>query len=207
MQFDRQLIGGDYDTVSSDNHMGGYLATKLLLTQGYTRVGCITGPLDAESGRQRYAGYCDAMEEYGITEYEDLVQHGDYTMETGFQRGLLLLEKNVDGIFACNDLMAIGAAKAMRLHGKHIGLDYGLVGYDNTPIGEYLETPLTSVDQNAYEMGRAACRLAMKAIRAKLEGKKRKWQNVCSSPVLVIRETTPRKGSLPAQFPDETQQD
>lgn len=207
VQFDRQLIGGDYDTVSSDNHMGGYLATKLLLTQGYTRVGCITGPLDAESGRQRYAGYCDAMEEYGITEYEDLVQHGDYTMETGFQRGLLLLEKNVDGIFACNDLMAIGAAKAMRLHGKHIGLDYGLVGYDNTPIGEYLETPLTSVDQNAYEMGRAACRLAMKAIRAKLEGKKRKWQNVCSSPVLVIRETTPRKGSLPAQFPDETQQD
>ena len=202
VQFDRKIIGGEFGTIRSDDHMGGYLATKLLLTRGYTGVACLTGLLDVESSRQRYSGYCDAMKEFGFSEFEELVQHGDYSMESGYVGAMLLLERNIDAIFACNDLMAIGASKAMRLHGKHVGVDYGLVGYDNTPICEYLETPLTSVDQNAYEMGRSACQLAVQSVKSKMTGKGIPQQEACFSPVLVIRDTTPYKNSFNS-YPDK----
>lgn len=197
VQFDRQVIGGNYDIVSIDNRMGGYLAAKFLLMQGYTQVGCITGPLQQSSARERFEGYLDALKEQEIPRNDALISHGDYTMQSGLMQAQKLLANGADAIFACNDLMAIGVVKALRQHGRQPGVDFGVVGFDNSPICEYLETPLTSIDQNIYDMGKTACRLAIDQINRKRQNKGRKQQPTCQtirfSPSLVIRETANRK--------------
>ncbi|MEG1407568.1 MAG: substrate-binding domain-containing protein, partial [Ruthenibacterium sp.] len=162
---------------------------KFLLTQGYQKIGCITGLLKMSSARERVDGYLAALKEYGVATVPEWIVHGDYSMQSGLIHANILLEHGVDSIFACNDMMAIGVSKALQLHGKKAGRDFGLVGFDNSPICEYLETPLTTIDQNIYDMGKAACRLAITSINEKGKPQPLEKKRVQFQPSLIIRET------------------
>ena len=197
VQFDRQLIGSSYDIVSVNHRMGGYLATRFLLSQGYRSIGCITGPLNRSFSRDRLEGYLDALREYNIPKNDALIASGDFTLQSGLLQAQPLLENGCDGIFACNDLMAIGVIKALKKYHYRLGEDFGLVGFDNNPFCEYLETPLTSVDQNIYDMGKETCRLVIKRIR---QSRKPSYaaaygaQEIRFTPGLVIRSSAgPKK--------------
>lgn len=194
VQFDRQIIGGSYDTISIDHQHGGYLATRFLMEQGYQRIGCITGPLAVPSARNRYEGYVQALAERGLTPAPHLVAHGDYTLLSGTQAAPGLLDAGVDAVFACNDQMAFGVLRALKQRKLKAGRDIALVGFDNSPICEYLDIPLTTVDQPVYEMGKSACNMLLKAIAGKRSPTAQ--QTLRFSPHLIIRETTPmrRKG-------------
>ena len=69
--------------------------------------------------------------------------------------------------FADNDLIAIGAMKALQKAGYRIPRDIAIIGFDNLPMGDYLEPPLTTIHVPKQYMGEMAARRLMEVLGAK----------------------------------------
>ncbi len=166
---DREISGLAADCVLADNFQGGYLATWHLLERGHRRIACITGPPDLTSSADRVRGYRHAMAEAGIELLEEWVYRGDFRAESGYHaaRFFLQLPPSIrpTAIFACNDLMAIGAMRAIGEVGLSIPHDISLVGFDDIILAAYVIPPLTTVAQPTYEMGRMAGELLLSRIQ------------------------------------------
>jgi LacI family transcriptional regulator len=163
---DRHVPEVAVDTVLVDNARGGWLATRHLLELGHRRIGCIMGPEDITSSNQRLDGYRQALHEHGQSPDGDLIVAGDFQFESGYRGGqaLLTLPEPPSAIFASNDLMALGAARAARELGFEIPATLSLVGFDDVQLATYANPPLTSVRQPKYEMGVLATRLLFERV-------------------------------------------
>lgn len=142
--------------VDVDNAQGAGLATQRLLDRGCTRIGTISGPVDMTGAMDRLAGWRAAMLAAGRTPHEDDVVTGDYTVESGHRAMLALLarEPHVDGVFVANDLMAAGALRAVADQGLSVPDDVAVAGFDDIPVAEATQPPLTTVHQPIEELGR-----------------------------------------------------
>lgn len=152
-------------TVWTDNRRGGALATQHLLDRRCRTVVHVSGPPDSPSAAERRLGFMDVMRRAGVSSY-DVIQ-GDYRYQSGVDIGRQLFAGHgiPDGIFAANDMMAIGILHAATLAGIRVPEDTAVIGYDNITPAEYAAPPLTTIDQPAYEMGREAMGLLLARLR------------------------------------------
>ncbi len=177
------------DCVINDNYKGAILAMEHLIKLGHTRIAHISG-LDAElSTQERLRGYKDALKNAGIPFDEQLLRSSDETMESGYflTKDLLHVTDDLTAIFAFNDLAALGAARAIREANLQIPTDISLVGYDDIPSAEYLEVPLTTVNQPVVEIGRKATEILFEKIKT---GHEHQLQQIILQPRLSIRRST-----------------
>ncbi len=144
------LPKSSYCTVTGDNLTGGRLATRHLLRSGRQRIGFLAGPAEELEAQQRLAGYQEALQDAGISPDPALQAQGDYSYASGTSAMQRLLEQAPDlqAVFACSDLMAIGAIHTLQARGKRIPQDVAVVGYDDLSIARYNNLPLTTVRQN-----------------------------------------------------------
>jgi LacI family transcriptional regulator len=155
---DRELAGVAADTVIADNAGSGHQATAHLIRLGHRRIGCIAGPPDMRIGHERVDGYKRALKEHGIPVDEDLVVRGDFRCRGGYEamRELLALDECPTAVFACNDLMAMGAICAASKRRLRIPEDIAIVGCDDIALAAFTNPSLTTVAQPKHEMGAAA---------------------------------------------------
>lgn len=154
----RPLTGGEsLYFVDADNFGGGELATTYLLQNGRQNVATVTGPLDMCAGQDRLAGYRQALATAGIAVQESLVVEGSFTMSSGYDAMMRLLETepHIDAVFAASDLTALGVMRAIEVSGRRIGEDVAVVGFDDIGEAERAQPALTTVRQPVPEMGRA----------------------------------------------------
>ncbi len=146
------------DEIFTANKDGGLLATNYLLQLGHRRIGCITGPSFLTPSAERVAGYYEALELAGIPVQDELVVTGNFQHESGYQacRRLLQLTPPPTAIFACNDLMAVGALCAIHEAGLRVPDDVSVIGYDDIPLADYTVPRLTTIAQPARQIGRMA---------------------------------------------------
>ena len=181
----------EYENVVSivlDNYYGAYLATKHLLENGYSNVVHLGGTHELYVSLQRENGYRSAMEEFGL---EPKVYSVGYDEEKGYRAMMEILRRGekVDGVFCMNDLVAIGAMRAIKEMGLKIPEDIGVVGFDNdVELCEIASPSLTSVHQPVEEMGRVAAELLMGMINGTP-----KVRRYIFSPRLVVRESSAGK--------------
>ncbi len=148
------------NTILTDDGGGAYEATAHLLSHGHTRIVHIGGPEEWVSNRQRYIGYCAAMRDAGLGD-NCRVMHMEGTTST---TGEAATAKFLDGpepptaIFAANDSMALGAARAAAARGLTVPGDLALVGFDNISAAEHFSPPLTTVRIFKEQMGKLAAR-------------------------------------------------
>ena len=183
-------IDSDFDRTAKhnvffDNEKAGYLATMHLIENGHGRIACITGPKDVECLNGRIKGYRMALEESGIPYDPSIMVEGDYSMESGIKAVKQLKDKDFTGIFAFNDMMAFGAFKGLKGMNIHVPEDISLVGYDDVPLCEILEVPLTTIRQPIYEMGYAAAQNMIMLIQTGSD----EDTNVMFSPILMERKS------------------
>ncbi len=187
---DRVVSTEEYGTslpcVQSDNELGGYLATKHLLELGHRSIGCITGPMGAQSSQHRLFGHIRALQEAGITFNPALVREGNYHTQTGFSLSSELLDQGVTAIFACNDMMAYGVYRQASQRGMRVPEDLSIVGFDDLPFSEFAEAPLTTVKQPAYLIGECAASKIIGMINNPGEVQ----ENVQFKPELIVRKST-----------------
>lgn len=156
-----------HSTIGIDDESGGYLAAKHLLENGHRKIALVASNVNLDGPiRRRYLGYKKAMEEFGITQTDDLILLDELSFDGGYRIGRKLLKRNdITAVFAVGDVMAFGILKAMYEVGKQIPEDLSIVGFDNTKGCEYSKPALTSVDQPVYDRGRMAVEALAAAIK------------------------------------------
>jgi DNA-binding LacI/PurR family transcriptional regulator len=152
--------------VDVDNRGGAAAAVQHLLEAGRRRVATIAGPQDMPAGADRLGGYRDAMSRSGHGEAL-IAEAGEFSFDAG--RGameqLLGRAPDLDAVFVASDLMALGAVTALRAAGRRVPHDVAVVAFDDSPLAESMDPPLSSVRQPAEEMGREMTRLLLEGIR------------------------------------------
>lgn len=153
-----------YATVQSDNEYGGYLATEELLRKGCKRIVLLSDMRPLSSVSQRTMGYVKAHGKYGVKIIDDLKADGGASYHIAKQKTAELVEKGVafDGIFATNDMMALGALHALLEHKIEVPGQVKLVGFDDISLSGFCEVPITTITQNTERIGERAVKVLMK---------------------------------------------
>lgn len=168
---DREIPGADVDVavdeVLVENLAGGFKATEYLISLGHKRIGCIAGPFQLTPSAQRLMGYKQALQGAGFTVDPDLIIQGDFHNRSGYEncRTLTALSDPPTAIFACNDLMAIGALKAAHDLGLSIPQQLSIVGFDDIAWSSFSIPRLTTIAQPKQEMGRLLTALLVERIK------------------------------------------
>lgn len=166
---DRDLPGVAVDTVIADNAGSGYQATEHLIRLGHRRIGCIAGPQGLCISNERVDGYQRALQEHSVPVHEDLIIHGDFRCRGGYEamRELLALAEPPTAVFACNDLMAMGAICAASKRRLRIPQDIAIVGCDDISLASFTNPSLTTIAQPKHEMGAVAVEMLVRRIEDK----------------------------------------
>ncbi|AXE90426.1 LacI family DNA-binding transcriptional regulator [Streptomyces afghaniensis] len=149
--------------VDADNVGGARSAVSHLLARGRGTIATITGPLDMYVAQCRLRGYRDALTLAGLRYEESLVAESDFSDDSGRRAMAELLERHpeIDGVLAASDTTAAGALQALRAAGRRVPEDVAVIGFDDFPLAQRTDPPLTTVRQPLEEMGRAMIRLLL----------------------------------------------
>ncbi|MEU3187963.1 LacI family DNA-binding transcriptional regulator [Streptomyces sp. NPDC006923] len=164
---------------------GARLAADHLLARGCRRIATIAGPLDVPAGQDRLTGFRDTMARRGhpyipVAEGRFTQESGEAAMET-----LLAEHPDLDGVFAANDLMAVGACHVLREHGKRVPEDVAVIGFDDSSAAATCRPPLTTIRQPVEDMAAEMVRLLLD----RLSDADRGVTSVIFEPVLVVRDS------------------
>ena len=176
--------GSTLPYVDLDNVAGGRLAAERLIASGARRLATVTGPLDMVAAVDRLEGWSAALRESGL---DDSIRYeGDFTLATAQQVGERLFAEHpeVDGVFAANDVTAVGLMNALRSIHRHVPDDLRIVGFDDTALGLSTHPQLTTVTNPAGELAHVATRMVL----AQLAGRPF-TSPVIIAPRLVARES------------------
>jgi LacI family transcriptional regulator, galactose operon repressor len=160
---DRPLPERTSDTVLVDTRRAAREATEHLLAQGYTRIGCITGPVGVRTAEDRLAGYRAALRAGKVRSSPRLVRRTEFRAAGAGKAcaELLAQPEPPDALLVANSAMAIGVLAELRSRTLRPGADVGVVAFDDAPWAELVNPPLTVVTQPAYEIGSVAARLLL----------------------------------------------
>ncbi|MFV2194815.1 LacI family DNA-binding transcriptional regulator [Nocardiopsis sp. LOL_012] len=173
--------------VDVDNVGGGRTATRYLVGSGRRRVATISGPQDMSAGVDRLTGYRLELEEAGIAPDDGLIVEGDFSVEGGARAMERMLDagQRPDAVFVASDMMAVGALRVLRERGLRVPEDVAVVGFDDTPMAQHSDPPLTTVRQPVERMGREMARLL---VEVAIPGV-RESQSVVLDTRMVVRES------------------
>jgi len=164
----RPAGGSRLSFVDVDNTGGARDAVAHLVRTGRKHVALIAGPQDMIAGRDRLAGYQQALREAGLPVEDSLVEVGDFSETSGAaaMRALLDRRPDLDAVFAASDPMALGALRVLREGGRLVPGDVALVGFDDGPLAALAEPPLTTVHQPMEQLGREMAHMLLSHINA-----------------------------------------
>lgn len=162
---------------------GARLAAEHLLARGCRRIATIAGPLDVPAGQDRLTGFRDTMARHGHPYVP--VAGGEFTEESGAAAMELLLteQPDLDGVFAANDLMAVGACRVLRERGRRVPDDVAVIGFDDSRAAASCRPPLTTVRQPVEDMAAEMSRLLLD----RLSRPDRPVTSVIFEPTLILR--------------------
>lgn len=178
------------DFFYSNDVTGSYEVTRHLIEGGYRRIGHLMGPKGHFLAELRTHGYRRAMREAGITVEPSWMAEAGTTAEAGYKALVALLRQNIaiDAVFAYNDMLAIGAMRALAEIGRRVPQDFGVVGYGKHPLAVYTQPPLTTVDIGLDELGRRVGQRLLARVRE--EVRKGEFVKEMLPVQLVVGEST-----------------
>ncbi len=193
---DRLSTGRHFSSVSVDDVGGGYLAVQHLIEQGCRRIAFVGGPLNILQVADRLQGATKAAAEHRGVQLEVLSQP-ELTVRAGRDAGQEIVERDpVDrptGVFAANDLIAVGVLQAFALLGPlAVPNDVALVGYDDIDFAGSTVVPLTSIRQPSELIGKTAVELLLAETEALAAGRPFERQQIVFPPELIVRESSQR---------------
>ncbi len=185
VMMDWSPFDGDSDVIQDNSLLGGDIATRHLIEKGFTRIACVTGPLDKTPARLRLEGYRTAMQRAGLAVPEGYEVIGDFEFGGGLRamQSLLALPEPPQAVFMGNDAMAVGAYQALYQAGLRIPQDIALVGYDDIELARYMTPPLTTIHQPKDELGE----LAIDVLIHRMAQPELQQQRLQLTPVLMER--------------------
>jgi LacI family transcriptional regulator len=162
----RSLPGSGVPAVTHDDLGGGRLAVEHLAELGHRRVVQLPGPLDMQPFRDRHDSFAEAAARLGVKAWAvPAAARPDFDEGRRLMAQALVDRGQATAVFAHNDAMAMGAVRALRAAGLDCPRDMSVVGYNDVPMADCLDPPLTTVRLDGHEVGRRAGEAVLAAIR------------------------------------------
>lgn len=187
MMADHSHVNLQIDRVVSDYRAATVEIMQHLLALQHRRIGFVYGIAVPNLGEDRLATYGEQLQAAGLSVDPELVVYCGPTMADSYNatRKLMQLSSPPTALLAINDLLAIGALRAIRDAQRHVPQDISLVGYDDIAMARYLEPRLSSASKNGEKMGREAVRLLL----ARMQDREQPRQEIRIPARLIVRES------------------
>jgi LacI family transcriptional regulator len=178
-------------SVDIDHEAAAFDAVQLLIQNGHSRIGMISGTLqDPANGYMRYQGYKRALEDAGLPVLDEYIRVGNYRYESGLEvmKYFLAMDNRPTAIFAATDEMAIGAIHTIQDSGLSVPDDISVISVDNIRMASMVRPLLTTVAQPMYDIGAVSMRLLTKLMNK---------EQVSQAKVTLPHEIIQRKSVAP----------
>ena len=149
---DSVMVGGYYAVI--DNYSGMKQNIDHLIEYHKCRnIAMVSGFWDSESAKIRLAAYRDSLREHGLPVRDSMIVYGDYSNNVDDVVETLFVSGNeIDAIVVANDEMCNAVYRVAKFHGREIGEDLAVVGFDDADFAEYMKPPLTTVRQDINQL-------------------------------------------------------
>ena len=147
------------DSVVINNMQGAFTATCYLCKKGHKKVGYLKSKVPINNFLERKDGFKKALKACGVSYNADYNFRLGTTMESAYEDMKALLEaspKLPTAFFADNDIIAIGAMRALKEKGYRIPQDVSVIGFDDIPTCELMDPPLSSIRVPKQAIGKLA---------------------------------------------------
>ncbi len=190
--FDRVTDQLQASQVVVDDYQGAFNAVEHLISKGCKKIVHLAGPKNLEISKNRLNGYKDCLKKYGLPHNDELVvrcPEGTYEESKRFTHILLNNHPDIDAVFGCNDMAALGAILAVKEKGIAIPEQMKIIGFSDWQLSNLIEPRLTTVSQAGFEMGQAAANILIDEIESKDDQPGQLVKKVISTK-LIERDTT-----------------
>lgn len=189
--FVNRAVEGSGRNVTMDLEAASACAVQHLASLGHRQLGHVSGPETLAPSRSRRAGLMLAARKAGLP--EPAVEPGEFSEEGGYVATKLLVKRRPDvtAIYTSTLNQAIGALHALREENLMVPGQMSVISYDDLPLAEHLQPPLTTIAMPLVELGR----MAVDAICDHLGGAQPHNVEVPTRPQVVVRQST---GKVPA---------
>jgi LacI family transcriptional regulator len=200
--------------IRTDSLTAAHEAVQYLIGLGHRDLAMISGPPTMPTAALRVAGFRTACAEVGLTVREECVRQGFLGIEGGYtaMNEVLALEPRPTAVFSFNNMLAIGALRALREQDVHLPDDLSLVTFDDTDLFPFVDPPITAIAQPAYQIGAEAGHMLFQL----LDGDRShplqdvvlptefRIRNSCASPPCPSTKDIDHRGDLTALKPSAT---
>lgn len=134
-------------SILCDNSSGICQAMEHLISLGHRKIAYLGGIPSYLNAMERREGYQKALAYAGLPHDPGLILTGDWSFDSGYALTMELLEKELDftAICAANDVMALGAVKALTASGRSVPEDVSVIGFDNIEQCQYNTPSLSTI--------------------------------------------------------------
>ncbi|WP_033343834.1 LacI family DNA-binding transcriptional regulator [Catenuloplanes japonicus] len=145
--------------VAADDRDGARQMVTYLRSRGHQKIGIIAGPLDTSGGVDRLAGYRDVVTDATPA----MIEGGDYSQASGeaAMERLLRASPDLDAVFVCSDLMAVGAISYLQRAGRSVPGDIAIAGFDDSKVATTTSPSLTTIRQPFNRVSQEMVRLLL----------------------------------------------
>lgn len=175
-----------FPTVSTDDAVAIELAWNHLRQLGHRRIGLVLGPEDHIPSRRKRDAALRMAAATGIDLPAERIAHSHYNLEAGQAATARLLATGATAIVCASDPLALGAIRAVRRAGLSVPGEVSVVGFDDSPLMNSIDPPLTTVRQPIEPMGR----MVIEMLVSQLAGTKVAPEEYLFEPELVVRGST-----------------
>jgi LacI family transcriptional regulator len=190
---DRRPNGVDADSVTIDNALGAQLAVEHLVAHGHRRIAMLGDLPTIQTASARASGFRAAVADAGIPESAGLAEMSLRSSEDAMAAVGRLLDSAdpPTALFAARNSLAIGALRALRQRGR--AGQIALVGFDDLPLADLVDPPLTVIRQDVTALGAAVVR----RLFARIDGDDSVPEHIVLTPELVARGSGEIRPSAP----------
>lgn len=185
-------------TLYHDDRYGARQMTRHLIALGHTRIAFIGNARAGRVSRERLIGFRQEMRAAGLRIPPEYIVHAATGQAPSAQepmRALLALKHPPTALVCFNDMLAIGAIQVLHAAGKRVPTDCSVAGFDDIPLAELMNPPLTTFNQPKYSLGVQAARMLLTLMDASESGQSLPNGNAQEHPPGSIESHDSRKRS------------
>ncbi len=186
----RSVDDDSIPAIVGDDHAGIGLAVEHLCSLGHERIGHVAGPSWLSTGQARRSAFMVWVRSNAIDIDESWIEEAEwFQIEPGYKAARALLERHpeITAIVAANDLLGLGCYRAIRDSGREVGSDISVTGYNDMPLLDLMQPPMTSVSVPFRQMGSQAAATLLRMIGSGLGSTP---STVRLAPTLAVRAST-----------------
>ncbi|WP_040951953.1 LacI family DNA-binding transcriptional regulator [Gorillibacterium massiliense] len=157
----------DLLSVDTDNVKAAYDATRHLISMGHERIGFVNGPQNLILSQDRLSGYQKAMQDANLEMRSEWIVEGDFLQESGYRAMsfFMNLPNRPTALVVVDDIVAFGVLRGLRESNFKVPEDICMVSFNNIPLSELSDPPLSSVDIGIYHLGYTASQILIQSIQ------------------------------------------